>query len=211
MYNNITGIILSGGKSIRMGENKSLMKLGNITVIERAADLMKGLFREVILVTNRPDEYAFLNLQMYKDIYRDTGPLAGIHSGLTHSLTEKNFIISCDMPLMRGDVIKFLANYPTDRQIIIAKADGFIQQLCGVYSKSLLPVIEKIIKTSNDVLSDERNPEQKKRGCKVLNLVKSVDSEIIDIEKEYPEYIPGTFYNMNNPAEYKLIREKVKS
>lgn len=226
MYNDITGIILSGGKSTRMGTNKSLLKLGDQTVIERIIDLMKPLFGRVILSTNSFDEYRFLGLEMFEDIYNGSGPLGGIHSGLVHSQTEKNFIISCDIPLMSAGIIKFLIEYSTDKPITIAKADGFTQQLCGVYSKSLLPEIEKIIE--ENITIDERNQsqqaslpvgkvettdqdihlkiEQKKRGCKVLQLVTAVDSEIIDIEKEYRYYVPGTFLNMNNPEEYEQLK-----
>jgi molybdopterin-guanine dinucleotide biosynthesis protein A len=142
---------------------------------------------------------------LYADIYKDIGPLAGIHSALTNSTTEKNFIFSCDIPLMTPDVIKYLVEFPTSKPITITRADNFIQQLCGVYSRSLIPVIEKIISENLKLNQDARNPEQKKRGCRVLQLVKSVDSDIIDIEKDYKFYIPGTFYNMNNPEEYKYI------
>jgi molybdopterin-guanine dinucleotide biosynthesis protein A len=143
---------------------------------------------------------------MLEDIYKDTGPLAGIHSALVHTTTEKNFIISCDMPLMTADVIKFLADYPTEKPITIARADNFIQQLCGLYSKSLIPFIDKIIEKKNGG-EDERNPEQNKRGCSVLELVKNVPAEIIDIEKEYKDYRPGTFYNMNSPEEFSFIKD----
>jgi hypothetical protein len=68
-----------------------------------------------------------------------------------------------------------------------------------------IPAIEKIIDKEIEV-KDERNPDQKKRGCRVLDLVKSTDSEIIDIEKEYNGYMPGTFYNMNRPEEYSFIK-----
>jgi molybdopterin-guanine dinucleotide biosynthesis protein A len=209
MYKNITGVILAGGKSTRMGTNKSLLTLGGITIIERVVNLMKDIFYSVILITNEKEKYSFLKLPMYEDIYKGIGPLAGIHSALTNSSTEKNFIISCDIPLMTSEVIKYLIEFPTLKPITITRADNFIQQLCGVYSKSLLPEIEKIIKNSINSNQDERNPVQKKRGCNVLELVKTVDSEIIDIEKEYIGYIPGTFYNMNNPEEYSFIQSKL--
>jgi molybdopterin-guanine dinucleotide biosynthesis protein A len=166
---------------------------------------MKDLFRKVILITNQQEDYSFLNLPIYEDIYKNMGPLAGIHSALMHTTTEKNFIISCDIPLMTAGVIKYIVEYPTEKPIIITKADNFIQQLCGIYSQSLVPAIEKIIIKENEV-TDERNPDQKKRGCRVLHLVRSTDSEIIDIEKEYYEYKPGTFYNMNRPEEYNFIK-----
>jgi len=60
MYKDITGIILSGGKSTRMGDNKSLLKIGELTIIERVRILMKSLFDEVILITNDPADYKFL-------------------------------------------------------------------------------------------------------------------------------------------------------
>jgi molybdopterin-guanine dinucleotide biosynthesis protein A len=172
---------------------------------------MKDLFSSVILITNQKEEYSFLNLPMYQDIYKGIGPLAGIHSSLINTTTEKNFIISCDIPLMTPEVIKYLIEYPTQKPITITKADNFIQQLCGVYSRSLVPVIENIVSENEDSIQDERNPEQKKRGCRVMNLVKTVDSEIIDIEKEYKDYIPGTFFNMNNPSEYTYIQSKLIS
>jgi molybdopterin-guanine dinucleotide biosynthesis protein A len=206
MYRNITGFILAGGKSIRMGANKSLLKIGEHTIIERVVKLMRDIFNEVNIITNQKNEYKFLGLPMYEDIYKDFGPLAGIHSALFHTTTERNFIISCDIPLMTADVIKYLIEYPTKKPITIARADDFIQQLIGVYSKNLVSTIENIIEKNNAV-KDERNPEQNKRGCSVLELVKSVDSKIIDIEKEYPSYIPGTFYNMNRPEEYKFIKD----
>ena len=106
MYNDITGIILSGGKSTRMGENKSLMKINGKTIIEHVNDLIQSLFSNVILISNNPDEYEFLGIKIYKDIFPGMGPLAGIHSGLKNSSTQKNFIISCDIPLMTPEMIK---------------------------------------------------------------------------------------------------------
>jgi molybdopterin-guanine dinucleotide biosynthesis protein A len=206
MYNDITGFILAGGKSKRMGTNKSLLKIGGITIIERVVNLMKDLFREVLIITNQPEEFSFLNLMMQEDIHKNTEPLAGIHSALVHTTTERNFIISCDMPLMTAEVIKYLVEYPTKKPITITRADNFIQQLCGVYSKSLVPFIEEIIK-ENNIWRDEKNPEQSKRGCRVLELIKNVPAEIIDIEKEYSDYKPGTFYNMNRPEEFSFIKD----
>jgi molybdenum cofactor guanylyltransferase len=206
MYDDITGIILSGGKSTRMGENKSLMKIGNKTIIEHVKDLMQSLFSKVILITNDLDEYAFLNLEMYKDIFFRMGPLAGIHSGLTHSLTDKNFIISCDIPLMTPEMIKYLTDYKTDKPVTIAKADGFIQQLCGVYHKSCLQAAETTLAFNKN--DEERNDVQKKRGCKVLGLIDIVGAEIIEAES-LPFYKKDMFFNMNRRSDYESILNKM--
>ena len=91
MYKDITGIILSGGKSSRMGLNKSLIELSGKTFIQRTKDLMSGLFENVILITNEPDLYDFLDIESYVDIFKVFGPLGGIHSGLINSKTDENF------------------------------------------------------------------------------------------------------------------------
>ncbi len=122
MYKDVTGIILSGGKSSRMGVNKSLLKVGEITIVERMSDLMQSLFREVILITNDPADYKFLNIPIFEDLFKQKGPLAGIHSGLTHSSTEENFIISCDLPFITEKMIKYIVDFKTEKLITDCKS-----------------------------------------------------------------------------------------
>lgn len=207
MFDDITGIILSGGKSTRMGENKSLLKIGNKSIIESVRDLMQSLFPDVILITNNPEEYQFLEIKIFEDIFFRMGPLAGIHSGLTHSTTKKNFVISCDIPLMTAQMISYLVSYKTDKLITVAKADGFIQQLCGLYNKDCIPYASEIL--SNQINSDEGNPEQKKRGCKVLGLIDLVGAEIIDAEK-VPFYKKDIFFNMNKKEDFNFIKSHLE-
>ncbi len=203
MHTDMTGIILSGGKSLRMGRNKSLLKIGDSTAIERIVALMRDLFPRLILSTNSPAEYEFLGLRMVEDTHLKAGPIAGIHAGLTASTTDKNFVISCDMQLMNRDTIDFLASYRTEKRITIAKADGYYQQLAGVYHKDAIPVIDALL-ADNDV-KESRAGDQKKRGCKVLELVRQMDAKVLDAESEIPNYRAGTFYNMNKPHEYEEI------
>ena len=146
MYDDITAVILSGGNSSRMGTNKSLLKIGEKTIIERLRDLLQSMFKDVILITNDPDDYKFLGLPIYEDIFQHRGPLAGIHSGLNHSKTDLNFIISCDLPFMTMEMINYLIEYKTNKLVTVAKADGFIQQLAGKYSKECLSPSEEILK-----------------------------------------------------------------
>lgn len=204
MYKDITGIILAGGKSKRMGLNKSFLKVGEVTMIERTTELMKSLFERVILITNTPDEYKFLGIEMFEDIYKNVGPLAGIHSGLSHSNTDKNFIISCDMPFVNKGVIEFIIKYKTNKSITITKADGFVQQLCGLYSKQDLQEIVEIIDDDKFEINNSQ-----KCGCKVLQLVQKLDADIIDIANEYDGYEEGMFLNMNKPEDFELVRGRM--
>ena len=207
MYNDITAIILSGGKSLRMGTNKSLLKIGDKTVIERMRDLLQSIFKDVILITNDPDDYKFLGLPIYEDVFRHRGPLAGIHAGLKHSKTEINFIISCDLPFMTMEMINYLIEYKTNKLITVAKADGFIQQLAGKYSKECLSPAEKILK---EVVNNEnRDAVQKKRKCNVLSLIDLVGAEIISAES-LPFYSEDLYFNMNRTEDYNLLLNKLR-
>lgn len=200
MYNNITGIILSGGTSSRMGENKALLPLGKKKVIEHIVDLMNSIFTDVILITNTPEKYKFLDLPMYEDIFKVGGPLAGIHSGLENSKTEKNFILSCDMPLMKSEIIKSIIEFKTDRPVTVCKSEGYIQHLAGRYSKSIS------LTASNLLQQEEENVKLKngKHRAKVYSLLNEVGYETIEAD-ELLGYHPKVFFNMNNKEDYKKI------
>ncbi len=196
MRKDVTGIILAGGKSSRMQVDKALLKLNGRTVIENIAEKMKNTFSEVLISTNAIDDYKFLNLPLIKDIFTHKGPLAGIHSALKYSSTEKNFIISCDMPLVSSELINFIATYNSDKKIILPETEGRIQQLCGIYSKSLLPGIEEIILES-----------EKDRNIKgsIYDLIESVSADFVSVES-LTFYDKIFFLNMNTPEDYKSIK-----
>ncbi|MEP0862531.1 MAG: molybdenum cofactor guanylyltransferase [Ignavibacterium sp.] len=194
MYSDITGVILAGGKSSRMGKNKSLLRIGNQTIIERIADLMKSIFSEVILITNTPAEYSFLNLPTFEDIYKWKGPLAGIHSALVHSTTEKIFVLSCDVPLMSKEMIEYIVDYKSDKPIIFCEAAGYHQPLVGVYSKIILKEIENFISMTE--VSDKS----------FHHFLKSVEAEIIHPEK-LSFYKDELFFNVNRPEDFEELKK----
>lgn len=194
MYTDITGIILAGGKSKRMGTNKALLKINELTVIERSAALLNKLFSRVIIITNTPDEYSFLKLEMYPDIYPGRGPLAGIHSALINSSTEKNFILSCDIPFLSAEVIKYITDYKTKLPVTVVYADGFIQQLAGIYSRSVLPEAENIL---NETAGNAGK-------CKVLYLLDKTGAEILKAEN-IPSYKKDMFLNMNTLSDFEEV------
>ena len=190
MYTDITGVILAGGRSRRMGVNKALLEIDGVTVIERMARLLKEIFSEVILITNTPEEYAFLQLKMHPDIYLNKGPLAGIHSALLNSQTEKNFIISCDIPFMTAEVIKDMINIRTAEPVTVVRADGYIQQLAGLYHKKVLPAAEELL-----------SGEYESKKCRVLSLIDKCGAEIIEADT-LPSCRKDTFFNMNSREDY---------
>ncbi len=70
----VTGVILAGGKSLRYGRNKALVTIDGIPLIERVINVMRSLFRHLILITNTPGEYSYLKLPMQEDLIKGLGP-----------------------------------------------------------------------------------------------------------------------------------------
>lgn len=193
IYQNITGIILAGGKSSRIGVNKSLLEIHGKKVIEYIKDILITVFKNVILISNESSIYNFLNLPVYPDIHKNKGPLCGIHSGLNNSLNEKNFILSCDMPLVSKELINYITKYWTKKNIIVTSVNGKIQPLCGIYKKSTVPYIERQL---NDVQAG---------NFSIHKLLDTTESEIIEIsDKDF--YTENIFFNINNKEDYYNIK-----
>jgi molybdopterin-guanine dinucleotide biosynthesis protein A len=195
-FHTITAIILVGGESTRMGTNKALLQLNGKTLIEHTIELMQNCFQKVILVTNQHEQFQFMNINCYEDIYKDCGPLAGIHSGLFHSTTENNFVIACDYPYITREVINILIQKQTEKQITIPAIGKKIHPLCGIYSRSCLPAIEKILSSKNEI----------KRHTSVMALIDALGAEVIELNTFFSnECLEKTFLNLNTHQELKKI------
>jgi len=185
-----------------MGFNKSLLKIGEKTIIEIISDLMRSIFDKVILSTNEPEKYEFLKLPMVKDIYTNYGPLSGIHSGLVYSSTERNFFLSCDLPLMNEKSLRYIINYKTEKKIAIPFYNGRTQHLCGVYSKSISREIEKLISNSGN-----KTGKNGKSIISVKDLIAKIGVELIRNENSNT-FNEDVFFNMNTPEDYEYVKRK---
>ena len=144
-HGELTGVILAGGKSRRYGRNKALVQLDGMALIERVLTVMQSLFQQVVLITNTPEAYAYLNLPMHEDIIKDLGPLGGIYTALRSIHTEAAFVVACDMPFLNPDLIQHMVEIRERCDIVVPKIDGFVEALHALYGKRCLPVIERLI------------------------------------------------------------------
>ena len=200
-YTDVSGIILSGGKSMRMGCDKALLRTGSETIIERILRLMNPLFENVFIITNTPAEYNFLGIQLYEDIYKHKGPLSGIHSGLIHSKTEKIFFISCDLPLMSEEMIKYIVEFESKKPAKYCSVSNYHHYLAGIYPKSLLPEIEKVF------LLYKKSSTKKEQFYSVKYLIDKVGAEVIN-PVGLSFYNDDLFFNLNSPEDFEYIKEK---
>ena len=142
---NLTGIILSGGKSIRMGENKAFIEIEGIPIIHRIYNLFERLFDEVIIVTNQKEIFSNLNAKIYEDLIPNRGALGGLYTGLFFSSFLFSFCVACDMPFLKESVVRFLTANIGDYDVVVPKTKDGLQPLHAVYSKNCLKPIKKII------------------------------------------------------------------
>lgn len=195
----ITGIILAGGASSRMGENKALLNFRGIPVIENISGLLGRFCDEVFIVANKHDDYKFLNKKIYSDISPGFGPLSGIHSALVHSKSEINIIMSCDLPRVSNSLLNFLISFDSRKNIIAFSENGRVHPLFGVYKKNILPIVESML------LNAGQNRSYKKE-VSMNSLIERCDAEIIDI-KNLEFYTPDLMLNLNNADDYNYLNQ----
>jgi molybdopterin-guanine dinucleotide biosynthesis protein A len=148
----LTAFILAGGKSTRMGEDKAFLKLKGRTLLDRALDTVRTLTPEVIIVGERSKFSKFGTV--VEDVFRDRGPLGGIHAALTASATDLNLILALDMPFVEKSLLKYLAREAsgTDAVVTVPRTATGWQPLCAVYRKVFGPLAERsLIQGQNKV------------------------------------------------------------
>jgi molybdopterin-guanine dinucleotide biosynthesis protein A len=141
--NQITGIILAGGKSSRMGKDKGLLELNGKTFMSRIIEALEPVADTIIIVSNNND-YDVFNLKRVEDIIKDSGPLAGLFTGLFYSETENNIVLSCDVPLINKLVLLELINtFDSEAEAIQIESQGRTMPLVAMYKKQAMHVLLK--------------------------------------------------------------------
>lgn len=185
----VTGVILAGGASSRMGKNKALLKIGDLFLIERVYASIAALFHDVILVTNTPDIYEFISCRKVPDIYPGAGSIAGLHAGLSASSTERIFVVACDMPFLNADFIRFLCqNVEECDAVVPLDRSGRPEPLHALYAKSALIAMQQAIE-----LGDKS----------IIKLLGRLTTRIVlnDLFRSIPG-AEDSFRNLNTPEDY---------
>ncbi|HLR01483.1 MAG TPA: molybdenum cofactor guanylyltransferase [Virgibacillus sp.] len=183
------GVVLSGGKSSRMGTNKSLLQLNDDKpVIQHIYDEIKHICDDTIIVTNQPEQYDFLKATMVGDRYFDMGPLAGLETAMYHIDADIYMIAACDMPFINRDIYTYLANKLQSYDAVIPRFDNQMHPLAGIYRRHVLPSIQKQIQ-SHDL--------------RVKGFFEDINVLYVDDFASFPQtMVERHFFNMNDPAEF---------
>ncbi|MGB2869853.1 MAG: molybdenum cofactor guanylyltransferase [Bacteroidota bacterium] len=183
----IVGVILAGGKSRRMGTAKALLKFHGVPLIQHIAAVMMKIFASVVIVADDGAEYAFLNLPTHPDIKKNCGPLGGIHSAFVNTHAEKIFVVSCDEPFISKDLIEYICDFSSTSDIKVPSKRGMVEPLCGLYSRNVLPVVERCIEFDD---------------LKVKHLLLQCHTTTIPISPTLPFYKDHLFANLNESSDF---------
>jgi molybdopterin-guanine dinucleotide biosynthesis protein A len=144
-FSQVTGLILAGGKSSRYGTNKALVKVDGTLLIERVVKVMKTVFEEVVLITNTPEEYAFLELPMVGDLIRGLGPIGGIYTGLAAISSDAGYFVACDMPFLNAGLLRHMVEVREGVDAVVPRVDWMLEPLHALYAKTCIPAIRSLI------------------------------------------------------------------
>ena len=141
-------IVLSGGKSSRMGKNKAFLEVGSKRILDHIVDTLQTLIptENIILVTNSPQDYAYLRIKTVTDLIAGLGPLSGIHAGLYYTEKYYNLVVACDMPFISVELAQILFEEAAGFDVAVPKIEEKLHPLFAVYAKNCLKPIEKALK-----------------------------------------------------------------
>jgi molybdopterin-guanine dinucleotide biosynthesis protein A len=202
--NDIEGFILAGGLSSRMGEDKSLLRLGRRTFVERAAFALGHVADSVSLVGSRPGASAH-GLRVIRDVYENSGALGGLHAALTACGARWAAVVSCDLPFVNGELFARLASLRADAIDAIAplQQDGRPQPLCALFAATECRAVAEEL-----ICAGELRPRA---------LLRRVRTRWVEFD-ELSDLEDSTlfFRNVNTPSDYEEAvkedkRQKVKS
>ncbi len=191
----MTGIVLAGGRNSRMGTNKAFLEIEGVRFIDRTIRLFHGIFEEIIIVTNTPLLYLDHGVTVVTDIYKNSGALGGLYSGLFFASGSHAFVCSCDMPLLDGRFIEYMEKITADYDIVVPHSGDGLQPLHAIYGKKCLPAAKSLLEKRNLKIIDLY------KGLRVLNVGEDVIDSFDPTRK--------MFFNVNTHEDMKKIADQV--
>jgi molybdopterin-guanine dinucleotide biosynthesis protein A len=179
----VTGIILAGGKSSRMGTDKGLQELCGKPLISYTIKVLSELCNSIIISTSS-DAYQSFGYKTVADEIPGIGPMGGIYTALKQSNTEKNLLLSCDLPFVSMELLSFILKNSEGYQVTVPwEGNHHYEPLCGFYHLSVLEQIQGFIEENNYKLPD---------------LFKEIAINRLVINKELDFYTEELFLNVNS-------------
>lgn len=188
----ISCVVLAGGKSSRMGTDKSFVSLLGRPLIEEVLARVEGLGAETLIVTNRPDDYRYLGLPLVSDVIPDRGALGGVYTAIHAARNPYALVVACDMPFLNRDLLAYLISLRTGYDVVVPRLSGVPEPLHAVYARTCLQPIHRNLQSGR---------------LKIVSFFPEVRMRSVD-EPEIDRFDPHhlSFINVNTPEELAQAR-----
>ena len=190
----VTGVLLAGGKSRRMGEDKRYLLVGEETLLERGLHVLRSVFQDVVVVIAQDSPPLGVDVKVVRDLMPECGSLGGLYTGLMQAVTPWIFVVACDMPFLNEAVIAQFTSRRATADIVMAKLGARLHPMHALFGKQCLPVLEQMIRA---------------RQLKIQDLVSHVSLRVQYVtEVDLLTIDPSgrSFQNVNTPADLEAAR-----
>lgn len=192
----VTCLILAGGASRRMGQDKAFIQVEGVRLLDYVYGKCQELFKEIIIVTNQPQQFIDYHTPVVVDEIPGAGSLGGLYTGLKRASNYYSFCVACDMPFLKPELITHLIEKRFHNDVVIPRTKEGLEPLHALYSKQCIESIKKCIERGSFKISD------------VLTEVRVYYYEEEEIKKIDPTLI--SFINANTKKELSKIQKMLK-
>lgn len=194
MIADVTGVLLAGGKSTRMGQDKRFLPIGGRALLERGLYTLHSLLQHVCIVIAQDSPFLTANVPVLRDVVSHCGSLGGLYTGLREASTPHIFVAACDMPFLNVNLIRYMIGLKEQADIVVASWNNRIQPTHAVYSKRCMPILEDMIRRRKmKIQAAFQHPS--------LSVRFMTENEVRQIDPE-----GRSFLNINNPADLEAAR-----
>jgi molybdopterin-guanine dinucleotide biosynthesis protein A len=189
----ITGVILVGGKSRRMGRDKAFLPWQGAPLFEQTLSLFRESFKEVLLVGGDEARFAGYDVSFVPDIYPGSA-LGGLYTGLFHAKSAYIFVACCDMPFPSGSLLRQLCLLKNGFDCVVPETAQALEPLFAVYAKTALPAMLQLLSLGN---------------LRIYDLYPMLKTRYVCAEELAPFLREGrALLNVNTPEEFAALREE---
>ena len=197
---NITGVVLAGGMSRRLGRNKALEIFNGQPMITGIVEKIRKITSNIVVVVNDVERAGLLpiseDVNIVTDVFPDKGSLGGIYTGLTYASTEWIMVVACDMPFINLELMEHMISKIFNHDVVIPVRDGRPETMHALYSKKCVETIE-----TNISMDD----------LKITNFFQNVRVRFVE-DDELKEFDSTgiSFFNVNTESELAEARQVLK-
>ena len=190
----VTGVLLAGGKSRRMGEDKRHLVVGEQTLLERGLAVLQSIFCEVLVVIAQDSPPLKVAARVVRDLVPDCGSLGGLYTGLTQATAPYIFVVACDMPFLNQTVITQFTSRRGTADIVMARLADRLHPMHALYGKRCVPALEEMIRARQFKI-------QEVVSHSFLRVHYVTEADLLTIDPS-----GHSFYNVNTMADLEAAR-----